>query len=276
MNTAMKPAAAPQLSASAISAHCATSATHVAIETVAETGSTNADLLARIGSLPGPLLRIADNQTAGRGRAGRAWLSTPGAALMFSLAWPFKGPLHKITGLPMAVGVALAETITSLGVPVQIKWPNDLLRDGAKLAGILVETQKTDDAIWAVIGCGINLVMPDELEAQIGREVASAPWLAQMDRNQLMAALLSRLAAVLAEFDDTGFAPFVERWNALHAWHGKEVVLLDQGAVLQQGRAAGIDDIGRLLLDTDAGRVEILSGDVSLRLIGTQPGGAQP
>src|SRR5450830_253192 len=191
-----------QLSASAIAAHSATSATHVAIETVAETGSTNADLLARIatlGTLPGPVLRIADNQTAGRGRAGRSWLSKPGAALMFSLAWPFKGPLHKISGLPMAVGVALAETIASLGVPVQIKWSNDLLRDGAKLAGILVEKQTTDDAIWAVIGCGINLLMPDELEQQIGREVASAPWLAQMDRNQLMAALLNRLAAVLAE-----------------------------------------------------------------------------
>ena len=259
------------LSAAAISAHCATSASHIAIETVAETGSTNADLLARIGTLPGPVLRIAANQTAGRGRAGRSWLSRPGAALMFSLAWRFKGPLHNMSGLPMAVGVALAETIVSLGVPVQIKWPNDLLRDGAKLAGILVETQKTDDAIWAVIGCGLNLLMPDELEAQIGREVASAPWLAQMDRNQLMAALLSRLAAVLAEFDDTGFAPFTERWNALHAWHGKDVVLLDNGAVMQQGRAAGVDAIGRLLLDTDQGRVEILSGDVSLRLSGTQP-----
>jgi BirA family biotin operon repressor/biotin-[acetyl-CoA-carboxylase] ligase len=257
-------------SAPGILAHCATSATHVAIETVAETGSTNADLLARIDTLTGPVLRIADNQTAGRGRAGRAWLSQPGAALMFSLAWRFKGPLHRMSGLPMAVGVALAETITSLGVPVQIKWPNDLLRDGKKLAGILVETQTarqdTDGAIWAVIGVGLNLVMPDELEAAIGREVAAAPWLAKMDRNHLMAALLSRLAAVLAEFDDTGFAPFTGRWNALHAWQGQEVVILDQGQVLQQGVAAGVDAIGRLMLDTAQGRVEVLSGDVSLRL----------
>ena len=259
-----------QLSAAAILAHCATSATHVAVETVAETGSTNADLLARVDTLDGPVLRIADNQTAGRGRAGRAWLSQPGAALMFSLAWRFKGPLHKMSGLPMAVGVALAETIASLGVPVRIKWPNDLLRDGKKLAGILVETQDarqdTDGAIWAVIGVGLNLIMPDELEAAIGREVAAAPWLAKMDRNQLMAALLSRLAAVLAEFDDTGFAPFAERWNLLHAWQGQEVVLLDNGTVLQQGVAAGVDAIGRLMLDTAQGRVEVLSGDVSLRL----------
>lgn len=263
------------MSPDAIAARCATSATHVAIEVVAETGSTNADLLARIDALDGPLLRIAENQTAGRGRAGRSWLSTPGAALMFSLAWRFKGPLHRMTGLPMAVGVALAETIASLGVPVQIKWPNDLLRDGKKLAGILVETQTSrrdgDGAVWAVIGVGINLLMPDELEEQIGRAVAAAPWLAKMDRNELMAALLSRLAAVLAEFDDTGFAPFAERWNLLHAWQGRDVVILDHGQVLQQGRAAGVDAIGRLMLDTEHGRIEVLSGDVSLRLSSTIP-----
>lgn len=268
-------AAPASLSAGAIAARCATSATHVAIEVVAETGSTNADLLARIDTLDGPLLRIAGNQTAGRGRAGRSWLSTPGAALMFSLAWRFKGPLHRMSGLPMAVGVALAETIASLGVPVQIKWPNDLLRDGKKLAGILVETQAArkdgDGAVWAVVGVGLNLLMPDELEEQIGRAVAAAPWLAQMDRNELMAALLSRLAAVLAEFDDTGFAPFAERWNRLHAWQGRDVVILDHGKVLQQGRAAGVDAIGRLMLDTAHGPVEVLSGDVSLRLSSDVP-----
>ena len=252
----------------AIAARCAASASHVAIEVVEETGSTNADLLARIDNLSAPVLRIAGQQTAGRGRAGRTWLSAPGSTLMFSLAWRFKGPLHRMSGLPMAVGVALAETIAALGVPVQIKWPNDLLRDGKKLAGILVETQtaRDDGALWAVIGAGINLVMPDQLENQIGREVAAAPWLAKMDRNELMAALLSRLAAVLAEFDDTGFAPFCERWNQLHAWQGQDVAILDDGKVQQQGRAAGVDAIGRLMLDTAQGRVEVLSGDVSLRL----------
>ena len=269
------------VSPAAITALCAASASHVAIEAVFETGSTNADLLARLnqlGTLPGPLLRIADQQSAGRGRAGRSWLSAPGAALMFSLAWRFQGPLHRMTGLPMAVGVALAETIAGLGAPVQIKWPNDLLKGGDKLAGILVETcvDKTDGAIWAVIGTGINLLMPDALEQQIGRSVAAAPWLAQMDRNALVAALLNRLAAVLAEFDDTGFAPFAERWNALHAWHGREVMLLDDGQVLQQGRAVGVDAIGRLLLDTPNGRVEVLSGDVSLRLSPEQSTGNTP
>ncbi|GGY80335.1 biotin--[acetyl-CoA-carboxylase] ligase [Pseudoduganella plicata] len=255
------------LDAAAIHAGCAASASHIAIEVVPETGSTNADLLARLPALAAPVLRIAERQTAGRGRAGRSWLSAPGASLTFSLAWRFQGPLHRMAGLPLAVGVALAETLATLGMPVQLKWPNDVMRDGAKLAGILVETQAAaDGAIWAVIGCGINLLLPDELEAAVGRPVASAPWLAQMDSNVLMAKLLSRLAAVLAEFDDTGFAPFTERWNALQGWRGEPVNILDHDVVVQHGCAAGVDDQGRLLLDTPAGLVAVLSGDVSLRL----------
>ncbi|WEF31108.1 biotin--[acetyl-CoA-carboxylase] ligase [Pseudoduganella chitinolytica] len=263
-----------RLDAAAIHAGCAASASHIAIEVVLETGSTNADLLARLpsashdgGGLAGPVLRIAERQTAGRGRAGRSWLSAPGSSLTFSLAWRFQGPLHRLAGLPLAVGVALAETLAGLDVPVQLKWPNDVMKDGAKLAGILVETQAAPDgAIWAVIGCGMNLLLPDELEASVGRAVASAPWLAQMDRNVLVATLLSRLAAVLAEFDDTGFAPFMDRWNALQGWRGAAVNILDHGAVVQHGRAAGVDEAGRLVLDTPGGRVTVLSGDVSLRL----------
>jgi len=255
------------LDAATIRTGCAACASHIAIEVVAETGSTNADLLARLPALSGPVLRIAEQQTAGRGRAGRTWLSAPGASLTFSLAWRLQGPLHRLAGLPLAVGVALAETLAALGVPVQLKWPNDVMKDGAKLAGVLVETQAAPDgAIWAVVGCGVNLLLPDALEAAVGRPVASAPWLAQMDRNALMAILLSRLAAILAEFDDTGFAPFTDRWNALQAWRGEPVNILDDGAVVQHGRAAGVDELGRLQLDTPNGRVTVLSGDVSLRL----------
>jgi BirA family biotin operon repressor/biotin-[acetyl-CoA-carboxylase] ligase len=256
----------------AILALCAAagSSPAVAIEVVDETGSTNADLLARIDTLPAPTRRIALQQTAGRGRAGRSWLSERGSALMFSLAWKFTGPLARLAGLPLAVGVSLAETLAELGLPVQLKWPNDVQRDGAKLAGILVETRTAvDGATWAVIGAGINLVMPDHLEEQIGRQVASAPWLAQMDRNALMAALLTRLTDTLTAFDAHGFAPLAARWNRLHAHQGELVRILEQRdgetVELHAGRAAGVDDSGRLLLDTDQGRVAVLSGDVSLR-----------
>jgi BirA family biotin operon repressor/biotin-[acetyl-CoA-carboxylase] ligase len=243
----------------------------LAVEVVEETGSTNADLLARAATLGGPLLLVARNQTAGRGRAGRSWLSSSEGSLTFSLAWRFQGGLARLTGLPLAIGVALAETLERLGVQVGLKWPNDVLRDGDKLAGILIETQAAPGGgVWAVIGIGLNLVMPDELEAQIGRSVASLPWLARMDRDALLAALLDGLAGALREFERDGFAAFSARWNLRHAWQGETVTVLDGGAVLHEGSAAGVDDAGRLLLDTPEGRIAVLAGDVSLRVKGAE------
>jgi BirA family biotin operon repressor/biotin-[acetyl-CoA-carboxylase] ligase len=248
------------MNAAAIAALCQPG---VAIEVVAQTGSTNADLLARAAQLAGPTLLVAEHQTAGRGRAGRSWLS-----LTFSLAWNFGGALQGLAGLPLAVGVALAEALATLGVQVRLKWPNDLLKDGDKLAGILIETQAAPDATWAVIGVGLNLRMPDELEAQIGRTVAAAPWLAQMDRDALMAALADGLAAALHTFGQAGFGAFSARWNRLHAYQGDTVTIVDRGTLLHEGVAAGVDDSGRLLLDTAAGRIAVLAGDVSLRVKG--------
>ncbi|MEX5746644.1 biotin--[acetyl-CoA-carboxylase] ligase [Massilia sp. X63] len=239
----------------------------VAVEVVPQTGSTNADLLARAPQLLEPVLLVAEHQTAGRGRAGRSWLSSSENSLTFSLAWKFDGGPQALSGLPLAVGVALGEALGRLGVQVQLKWPNDVLKDGDKLAGILVETQSAPaGGIWAVIGIGLNLVMPDEVEAQLGRSAAGAPWLARMERDVLVATLLDALADALRLFARQGFAVFSARWNLLHAWQGRSVVILDNGQVLQEGLAAGVDDTGRLLLDTAHGRTTVLAGDVSLRL----------
>jgi BirA family biotin operon repressor/biotin-[acetyl-CoA-carboxylase] ligase len=147
-----------------------------------------------------------------------------------------------------------------------------VLKDGDKLAGILVEKARvdtsaaSDGAVWTIIGIGLNLAMPDELEQQIGRPVAAVPWLARMDRDALLAALLDGLADALALFEKSGFAAFTARWNLLHGWQGRMVTLLDRGEVLHEGLAAGVDDAGRLLLDTEGGRVAIVAGDVSLRM----------
>ncbi|UVW29373.1 biotin--[acetyl-CoA-carboxylase] ligase [Massilia sp. H6] len=239
----------------------------VAVEVVAETGSTNADLLARAAQQCGPLLLVAEHQSAGRGRAGRSWLSSSEGSLTFSLAWRFDGGPHRLSGLPLAVGVALGDALGLLGVQVALKWPNDVLKDGAKLAGILVETRcAADGGTWAVIGIGLNLAMPDDLEARIGRSAAGAPWLARMDREVLMAKLLDALSAALHLFARSGFGAFCARWNLRHAWQGETVTVIDNGAVVQEGLAAGVDDAGRLLLDTAAGRVAVLAGDVSLRV----------
>lgn len=235
------------------------------IEVVLETGSTNADLMARAAQLRRPTLLAAVHQSAGRGRAGRSWLSNPDSSLTFSLAWRFDGTLQGLTGLPLAVGVALAETLAALDVTVQLKWPNDLLKDGAKLAGVLIEAQSVPGAVWAVIGVGLNLAMPQQMEEAIGGSAACAPWLAKMEREALLARLADGLADAMTAFSQGGFKVFCARWNALHAWRGQQVEIIDRGVVLHQGCALGVDDSARLLLDTPAGTIAILAGDVSLR-----------
>jgi BirA family biotin operon repressor/biotin-[acetyl-CoA-carboxylase] ligase len=239
-------------------------ARQVALECVAETGSTNADLLARAPRLSGPVLLLAGHQTAGRGRSGRTWQSAADASLTFSLAWKFQRPLPQLVGLPLAVGVAIADALRESGVQAQLKWPNDVLQGGQKLAGVLIETSAAPEGVWAVVGIGINLALPPALAARIDRPAAALPPQA-IDREALLAALLNALAQALTDFNAAGLAPFIARWNALHAWRGEAVVVLDQGQVRQQGTALGIDDAGRLLIDTTDGQIAVLSGDVSLR-----------
>ncbi|SMP73465.1 BirA family transcriptional regulator, biotin operon repressor / biotin-[acetyl-CoA-carboxylase] ligase [Noviherbaspirillum suwonense] len=245
-------------------------ARQVAIEIVDETGSTNADLLARAPGLAGPVLLVARSQTAGRGRAGRSWQSAPDASLTFSLAWKFDRALPQLVGLPLAAGVAIADALHACGVDARLKWPNDVLLDERKLAGILIETAAARDGIWAIIGIGINLALPPALAERIGATAAALPQLAAAP-DDLLAALLNALARALTEFGDAGLAPFTQRWNALHAWAGQQVRVLDHGQVRQQGAAVGIDDSGRLLIDSADGRVAVLSGDVSLRRTGAPP-----
>jgi BirA family biotin operon repressor/biotin-[acetyl-CoA-carboxylase] ligase len=258
------------LSAQRIAASCRTTARQVVIEVVAETGSTNADLLARLGTLASPTLLAAERQTAGRGRAGRIWHSAPGASLTFSLAWKFNRPLKALAGLPLAAGVAIAEALSLFGVECRLKWPNDVLKDGNKLAGILIETaagkNAPHDSIWAVIGIGLNIAIPDSLAAQIGRPVADLP-VPGMDRNLLTAGVLNALSEALVQFDAAGFSAFVARWNLLHAYTGQQVAIFDGGRISHEGRAMGVDDSGCLLLDTASGRVAVMAGDVSLRIV---------
>jgi len=257
------------LNSERIAALCREAAQQIRIKVVEETGSTNADLLASLAGLGGPTLLIAKSQTAGRGRAGRSWLSAPGKSLTFSLAWKFNLVAHGLVGLPLAVGVAIAESLAMFNVPVKLKWPNDVLHEGRKLAGILIESASAGrvphDASWAVVGIGINMALSESMTAEIGRPVASIPWLAELDQNMLMATLASGLAETLVQFEHEGLAAFTQRWNSLHAYAGQAVVILDNGKLLHEGLAIGVDDIGRFLLDTTSGRQAIMAGDVSLR-----------
>ena len=248
-----------------IAALCHPVAQQVMIEVVAQTRSTNSDLLQRAGSLPAPTLLAAVAQTGGRGRAGRTWHSAPGASLTFSLAWPFRRSVQELAGLTLAVGVAIVRALRGFGVRTELKWPNDVLKDGRKLAGVLIETAPATAGVWAVIGVGLNLTLPDRLEEQIGQPAADAPWLAQLERNTLLAGLLNHLSDVLVQFEAEGFARFMPEWNAAHVFAGQPVIVFDGGRIKHEGVAIGVDDRGLLLLDAAAGRIAVAAGDVSLR-----------
>ena len=266
----------PTLNADTIAERSLAASQGMRIEVIASIPSTNTALRARTAVLSGPTLLAAEMQTAGRGRAGRSWHSAPGDSLSFSLAWPCQAPLIRLSGLSLAVGVAVADTLRALGWPVQLKWPNDVLLDDRKLGGILIETAQhsaaTSYSLWAVIGVGLNVRPNRERDSVLGYPAAvlqpsSTPddAHAATDCNELLARLADGLNTALTNFDREGLSPFVGRWQALHAYQDHAVRIIEQGNVLQEGTARGIDDSGRLLLDTTAGRIAITAGDVSLR-----------
>lgn len=232
------------------------------VDWVASTGSTNADLLARCrAGAEGAACLIADRQTAGRGRQSRPWMSD-GRDLLLSVAWPL-APGASVEGLSLAVGTWAAHALHAVGAAaVRLKWPNDLLLDGAKIGGILIELADTRGARWAVVGIGINLVRPEGVAGAAGLDAAGL----HIDRWDLAAELVPRLLDGLDAFARGGFGPWRDAWEALHAWAGREVRVLEHERVLHAGRALGVDAHGRLLLDTGGATIAVASGDVSLRL----------
>jgi BirA family biotin operon repressor/biotin-[acetyl-CoA-carboxylase] ligase len=234
-----------------------------------ETESTNSLLLGLAQQGQGhKTVLAAEWQSGGRGRRGRTWFSVPGGGLTFSLLWRFNRPLTALSGLSLAIGVALARALRGQGLAqVGLKWPNDILVGGAKLAGILIETHGDMlSAASAVIGIGINVrARPDDLGAADYAAVAIDEVLGRpVDRNDLLLALLGELDAALRTFDQHGFAPFRAEWQGLHVWQGRPVRVLG-GAGDLQGVALGVDDAGVLLLATAEGTRAIHSGEVSLR-----------
>ena len=233
-----------------------------AVQWCAEIDSTNAEALRRVRAAPTspPQCLVAGAQSAGRGRQGRSWIDADDSAMM-SLAWPF-APGCAVGALSLAVGVWLAQTLQGLGADaVRLKWPNDVLLRGAKLAGVLVELADTPAARWAVIGIGVNLRRPPGVDGA----AALADVLPQATRWSVLDALLPALLQALPVYAQAGFAPWQPTWNALHAWAAAEVRLLEAGQLRGAGVARGVDADGCLLLDTGHGVERVHSGDVSLR-----------
>ncbi|MFZ9573775.1 MAG: biotin--[acetyl-CoA-carboxylase] ligase [Limnohabitans sp.] len=255
----------------------------LSLELLPSIDSTNTELMrrARQGQTD-PVVLIAESQTAGRGRLGRRWTSTPGESLTFSLGLMLQPP--DWSGLSLAVGVSLAESLTQLlqAQPPQtahpdsarpvlgLKWPNDLWCDTGtgphKLGGILIETATVPDAStgltgrYAVIGVGLNVRTPVGVDSTIP-PLGLMALNAEVRAPALLRELMPGLLRTVLDFNREGFAPLLSRF-ARRDW------LLDQAIRLSDGRegwARGVDWQGQLLVDTDRGRESINSNEISIR-----------
>jgi len=227
--------------------------------------SSNLALAAALDRRPPPAAMLAEAQTAGRGRRDRGWHSPPGGVYL-SLAWNFESALPRLAALSLVVGLASAEALQGLGVhEIKVKWPNDLVLGGYKLGGCLIDLQGTADGpCRAIVGVGINLSLPDS-------SPIDQPWTDlhragfSIDRSRLAADLINGLVEAAKCFDRFGFDRFADRWQALDALAGRSVDIDDPRGPTLAGRALGVDQQGRLLLETAAGRQAISCGQARVR-----------
>jgi BirA family biotin operon repressor/biotin-[acetyl-CoA-carboxylase] ligase len=258
------------LDASLVGAALDAQAPRFRVEIIDTCESTNTLLLDRAqAGAPSGSVVACERQTAGRGRRGRNWLSAPGASLTFSLLWRFPPGTAPLTGLSLAVAVALVRALTRLNAPgIRLKWPNDILMGDAKLGGILVETLSGGGAPVAVIGIGLNVRLPRQLAEAItgGATDLASVMPTPPSRNLLLARLLDELGSMLTKFARCGFSTFTAEWLSYHAYTGRTVHILSDGLPPLQGRCAGVDNDGALLLETAAGVRRVVSGEVSLRV----------
>lgn len=222
---------------------------------------------------------IAEQQTAGKGREGRQWIS-PKNNIYLSLLWHFPFPVDRLSGLSLAIGCAVvntvrilikesphAQSIASLG----LKWPNDVLWNHQKLSGILIEIAPLPDSsltqnAQAIIGIGLNLKQPSTA-------LITQPWtdlniiLGSMpDKNQVISILLEELVNVLTQFQIQGFSAFMPEWHAWDLSLGKKVNIITP-AMNFHGTGQGVNSAGLFLLKTNSGEIRTFaSGEISLRL----------
>jgi BirA family biotin operon repressor/biotin-[acetyl-CoA-carboxylase] ligase len=252
------------------------------VEGFLETESTNAEALqrARRGALDGTLV-YAESQTAGRGRNGRRWISPAGAGLYFSLVLRPEQPVRRWALLTYAASVALARTLRELSdeglVPhpldLELKWPNDVLLNGKKAAGILLETTGMGGTISAVVvGVGIN-VNPGPLPGDLSNLATSISEAAGVlvPRRHLLVRFLYHFQLVYDLFQRGEHAAILDQWKSFsHMWQDTPVWIMENDRA-RPGITAGLTESGALLVrEPDGFEAEILAGDISIRRAGRE------
>jgi len=233
--------------------------------------STNSHLMrmATEGAAHG-LCVAAEMQSAGRGRRGRSWHASLGGGLTFSLLWRFDCGASGLSGLSLAIGVGLMRALQELGATgIGLKWPNDVLHQQKKLAGILIELHgDLDGPSAAVIGVGLNMFVPDALKSTIGQPVTDLVSVLQHapERSHVLGVVLRHMAAVLHEFSKSGFVALREEWTDHHAFQQQPVCMLMPDGSEVRGISTGVAEDGALLLVVGKNLQRFSSGEISLRV----------
>lgn len=210
---------------------------------------------------------VADRQSAGRGRRGRSWLSDCHGNVYVSIGLIKTLPADALGLLPLLVGVSMADALHGLGYrALRLKWPNDLLIDGRKLGGILIENRVLGaDRFGLTIGIGLNRRLDEDQRARIQRPATSlAEWGEPPTREQLLPPLLAAVIQALRDFEPAHADAWLRRFVELDAFAGQEVTLID-GARRLRGRNLGPDGRGRLRLEIDGRVIGFDAAEISLR-----------
>jgi BirA family biotin operon repressor/biotin-[acetyl-CoA-carboxylase] ligase len=244
------------------------------LEVLFESQSTNTHLYSHPPPPAGaPRVTLAELQHAGRGRRGRSWHAPFGSGLTFSVAWTFAEAPPGLPALGLAIGVGVVEALRGIGLAdARVKWPNDVVWQGRKLGGLLLQLRSEAGGPASVVaGLGLNLALPAASRAALA--AAGAQPVADLhealagrapSRNDLAGRLVAALLGTLDEFARAGFGAFAARWAAFDALAGAQVSVV-QGTDHVEGEACGADADGALLVRV-GGRVErFYSGDVSVR-----------
>lgn len=237
------------------------------IETYATLDSTNSALQRLPEGARHAVAVLAEHQSSGRGRRGRRWVSPFARNIYLSLGWQFQNRVDELGCLPLVVALAVAKALTQAGLDGhRVKWPNDLLLDGRKLSGCLVDTKSDNEGpCHAVIGVGINVHMPES--EQTGKIDQAWTDLEQqlpgLSRNHLAGLLLQALVKDLTLFARQGFEPFRQYWRQMDGLYGRVINVYSKNESMS-GTAIGIDENGALLLDTGQQTLRLHSGEVSL------------
>jgi BirA family biotin operon repressor/biotin-[acetyl-CoA-carboxylase] ligase len=238
------------------------------------TESTNSWLQAKAPGEQHGVVVFSEHQSSGRGRRGQEWVSPFGRNIYLSIGWAFEVGVGELACLPLLVALACCDALDKVGLTGHsIKWPNDILIEGRKLGGCLVEVQgDVSGPCQAVLGIGLNVRMP---QSAPGADSIDQPWtdvfsyVPDISRNKLAAILLDSVMNRLGIFANKGFLPFHNEWKTRDALAGQEV-RLSIGQTSLSGVALGISDKGGLMLQTEKGVKEYFAGEVSISDKGRQ------